>query len=33
MQVAEMASVKRLALTHPDPDDELLQRIEKLCQE
>ena len=35
MQVAEMAGVKRLALTHHDPehDDEFLQRIEKLCQE
>ena len=34
MQVAEMAGVKRLALTHHDPehDDEFLQRIEKLCQ-
>ena len=31
MQVAEMAGVKRLALTHHDPDhdDEFLQRIEK----
>ena len=30
MQVAEMADVKRLALTHHDPeyDDEFLQRIE-----
>ena len=35
MQVAEMAQVKRLALTHHDPDhdDEFLLRIEKLCQE
>jgi phosphoribosyl 1,2-cyclic phosphodiesterase len=35
MQFAEMAGVKRLALTHHDPehDDEFLQRIEKLCQE
>ena len=35
MQVAEMAGVKRLALTHHDPDhdDEFLERIEKLCQE
>ncbi len=35
MQVAEMAGVKRLALTHHDPehDDEFLQRIEKLCRE
>jgi ribonuclease BN (tRNA processing enzyme) len=35
MQLAEMAGVKRLALTHHDPDhdDEFLQRIEKLCQE
>jgi len=35
MQFAEMAGVKRLALTHHDPehDDEFLQRIEKLCRE
>jgi len=35
MQVAEMAGVKRLALTHHDPDhdDEFLERIEKLCRE
>jgi phosphoribosyl 1,2-cyclic phosphodiesterase len=35
MQVAEMAGVKRLALTHHDPDhdDDFLERIEKLCQE
>ena len=35
MQVAEMAGVKQLALTHHDPehDDEFLLRIEKLCQE
>jgi Beta-lactamase superfamily domain len=35
MQVAEMAGVKRLALTHQDPehDAEFLERIEKLCQE
>jgi len=35
MQVAEMAGVKSLALTHHDPDhdDEFLRRIEKLCQE
>ncbi|MEY4485464.1 MAG: hypothetical protein RL693_2916 [Verrucomicrobiota bacterium] len=35
MQVAEMANVKRLVLTHHDPDhdDEFLLRIEKLCQE
>jgi phosphoribosyl 1,2-cyclic phosphodiesterase len=35
MQVAEMAGVKRLAMTHHDPehDDEFLERIEKLCQE
>ena len=35
MQVAEMAGVKRLAITHHDPehDDEFLLRIEKLCQE
>jgi hypothetical protein len=25
--------VKRLALTHHDPDHEFLERIEKLCQE
>jgi phosphoribosyl 1,2-cyclic phosphodiesterase len=35
MQLAEMAGVKHLALTHHDPehDDEFLQRIEKLCRE
>ena len=35
MQLAEMADVKRVALTHHDPDhdDEFLERIEKLCQE
>jgi ribonuclease BN (tRNA processing enzyme) len=35
MQVAEMAGVKRLAMTHHDPDhdDEFLLRMEKLCQE
>jgi len=35
MQVAEMAGVERLALTHHDPehDDDFLDRIEKLCQE
>ena len=35
MQFAEMAGVKRLAMTHHDPDhdDDFLQRIEKLCQE
>ncbi len=35
MQVAELAGVKRLALTHHDPehDDEFLLRMEKLCQE
>jgi ribonuclease BN (tRNA processing enzyme) len=35
MQLAEMADVKGLALTHHDPDhdDEFLERIEKLCQE
>ena len=35
MQVAEMADVRRLALTHHDPehDDEFLQRIENLCRE
>ncbi|HTD84242.1 MAG TPA: hypothetical protein VK648_10675, partial [Gemmatimonadaceae bacterium] len=34
-QLAEMAGVKRLALTHHDPDhdDEFLDRIEKLCRE
>jgi phosphoribosyl 1,2-cyclic phosphodiesterase len=34
MQVAEMAGVKRLAMTHHDPehDDEFLLRMEKLCQ-
>ena len=35
MQVAEMAGVKRVAMTHHDPDhdDEFLLRLEKLCQE
>lgn len=35
MQVAELAGVKRLALTHHDPehDDEFLLRMERLCQE
>jgi len=35
MQVAETAGVKRLAMTHHDPehDDEFLLRMEKLCQE
>lgn len=35
MEVAEMAGVKRLAMTHHDPehDDEFLLRMEKLCQE
>lgn len=35
MQVAEMAGVKRLAMTHHDPDhdDDFLTRLEKLCQE
>ncbi len=35
LQVAEMAGVKRLAMTHHDPDhdDEFLTRMEKLCQE
>src|SRR5262249_59730392 len=35
MQFAEMAGVKRLALTHHDREhgDEFLDRIEKLCQE
>ena len=35
LQVAEMAGVKRLAITHHDPghDDEFLTRMEKLCQE
>ena len=34
MQVAEMAGVKRLAMTHHDPehDDEYLLHMEKLCQ-
>ena len=34
MQVAEMAGVKRLAMTHHDPehDDDFLLRMEKLCQ-
>src|SRR5436190_13932742 len=34
MQVAEMAGVKQLAMTHHDPehDDEFLLRMEKLCQ-
>jgi phosphoribosyl 1,2-cyclic phosphodiesterase len=35
MQFAEMAGVKRLVLTHHDPehDDEFLLRMEKLCQQ
>jgi len=35
IQVAEMANVKMLAITHHDPDhdDEFLQRREKECQE
>jgi phosphoribosyl 1,2-cyclic phosphodiesterase len=35
MQVAEMAGVKCLAMTHHDPDhdDDFLARMEKLCQE
>ena len=35
MQVAERAGVKRLALTHHEPehDDEFLQRMENLCRE
>jgi len=35
MQVAEMADVEQLALTHHDPDhdDEFLERAEKLCRE
>lgn len=35
MQVAEMAGVRRVALTHHDPehDDEFLQRMENLCRE
>ncbi len=35
MQVAEMAGVKNLVLTHHDPDhdDEFLFHMEKLCQE
>ena len=34
MQVAEMAGVKHLVMTHHDPehDDEFLARMEKLCQ-
>jgi phosphoribosyl 1,2-cyclic phosphodiesterase len=34
MQVAEMAGVKQLAMTHHDPehDDDFLLRMEKLCQ-
>ena len=35
LQVAEMAEVKQLAITHHDPDhdDIFLQRMETLCQE
>ena len=35
IQVAEMAGVKKLAITHHDPghDDEFLSKIEKECQE
>jgi hypothetical protein len=35
MQVAEMAGVEQLAVTHHDPDhdDDFLERIEKLCRE
>jgi ribonuclease BN (tRNA processing enzyme) len=35
MEVAEMAGVKHLAMTHHDPehDDDFLLRMEKLCQE
>jgi len=35
LQVAEMAGVKQLAITHHDPehDDEFLLRMEQLCQE
>ena len=35
LQVAEMAGVKRLAITHHDPDhdDVFLRRMEQLCQE
>ena len=35
MQIAEMAGVEQLALTHHDPDhdDEFLEPIEKLCRE
>ena len=35
MQVAEMAGVRRLVLTHHDPehDDEFRQRMETLCRE
>jgi ribonuclease BN (tRNA processing enzyme) len=34
-QVAEMAGVQQLALTHHDPDhdDKFLERAEKLCRE
>jgi phosphoribosyl 1,2-cyclic phosphodiesterase len=34
MEVAEMAGVKRLAMTHHDPehDDDFLLRMERLCQ-
>jgi ribonuclease BN (tRNA processing enzyme) len=34
MQVAEMAGVKQLVMTHHDPehDDDFLLRMEKLCQ-
>ena len=34
MQVAEIAGVKDLVMTHHDPehDDEFLLRMEKLCQ-
>src|SRR5262249_5146372 len=35
LQVAELADVKRLAITHHDPDhdDVFLRRMEQLCQE
>jgi len=35
MEVAEMAEVKQLAMTHHDPrhDDEFLRKMEKMCQD
>jgi ribonuclease BN (tRNA processing enzyme) len=35
LQVAEMAGVKMLAITHHDPDhdDEFLRRMERQCQQ